>query len=90
MLVFALFTALGTILVEKILSRLLDETAFEGIGKKVILAVLGTVLLMTYSYHVLPITSLIDPGAQIATYFAPQEYFFWWLMLPLIGLFFVF
>jgi len=90
MVMFAIFTALGTILFEKILSRLLDETAFEGIWKKLVLAILGTTLLMAYSYHVLPVTQFIDPGAQIAQVFAPQSYFFWWLMLPLLGLFFVF
>ena len=90
MLMFAVFTALGTILFEKILSRLLDETAFEGIWKKLVLAVLGTTLLMAYSYHVLPVTQFIDPGTQIAQVFAPQAYFFWWLILPLLGLFFVF
>lgn len=89
MVVFAIFVALGTILFEKILSRLLDETAFEGVWKKLVLAILGTTLLMAYSYHVLPITQFIDPGAQIAQMFAPQSYFFWWLVVPLLCLFFV-
>ena len=89
MLMFAIFTALGTILFEKILSRLLDETAFEGIWKKLVLAVLGTTLLMAYSYHVLPVIQFIDPGAEIAKIFAPQAYFFWWLILPLAGLFLI-
>jgi phage-related holin len=90
MLLFGVFTALGTILMEKILSRLLDETAFEGITKKAILAVLVTILLLSYSYHVLPLTKLIDPGSQMSALFGPKEYFFWWLTIPLIGLFILF
>lgn len=90
MLFFAVFTAFGSILFERLLSRLLDETAIEGIGKKVILALLATALVMSYSYHVLPITNLIDPGARIGALFAPQEYFFWWLILPLVGIMLVF
>lgn len=89
MVMFGLFTAFGTILFEKILSRLLDETAFEGIWKKLVLAVLGTALLMAFSYHVLPVTQFLDPGAQIAQLFAPQGFFFWWLILPLVGLYIV-
>lgn len=90
MAMFALFTAFGSYLFERLLSRLLDETAIEGIGKKVILSVLATTLVMSFSYHVLPITHLIDPGARIGAFFAPQEYFFWWLLLPLLGIMFVF
>jgi hydrogenase-4 membrane subunit HyfE len=90
MLFFALFTAFGSILFERLLSRLLDESAIEGIGKKVILSILATALVMSYSYHVLPITNLIDPGARIGALFAPQEYFFWWLLLPLVGIMLVF
>jgi hypothetical protein len=90
MLFFALFTAFGSILFERLLSRMFDETAIEGVGKKVILSLLATALVMSYSYHVLPITNLIDPGARIGSLFAPQEYFFWWLILPLVGIMIVF
>lgn len=89
LIIFAFFTAFGSILFERLLTRLIEEGRKEGIAKKVVLAILGTILIMAYSYHVLPITTLIDPGTQIAQLFAPEEYFFWWLMLPLIGLFFV-
>lgn len=90
MFLFAVFTAFGSFLFERLLSRLLDETALEGVGKKVILSILATTLVMSYSYHVLPITDMIDPGAKIGALFAPQEYFFWWLLLPLVGILFVF
>ncbi len=84
---FALFTGLGALLFERLLSHEYEESAFEGLSKKVLVAGLGTVLIFAYSYHVLPVTTLIDPGSSISFLFAPEEYFFWMLIVPLAGLF---
>jgi hypothetical protein len=85
---FAIFTALGTVLFERLLPRDYGDM-YEGIGKKTILVVLATVLVMAYSYHVLPVTSIINPGSSISALFGPPEYFFWLMLLPLVGLFFI-
>lgn len=85
--IFAVFTILSTILFSRLMPREYDETAFETFGKKVIFAVAGTVLVMAYSYHALPVTEFIDPGSPIQHLFAPQEWFFWWLLAPLAILF---
>lgn len=87
--IFAVFTGMGTFLFEHLLWHDYEESAFEDISKKVILALLGTVLVMAYTYHVLPVTTIFDPGSSVAMLFAPPEYFFWLMLLPLIGLFFV-
>ena len=42
-----------------------------------------------YSYHALPVTDLITPGSPIQALFAPEQHFFWWLLIPLIAIFFV-
>jgi hypothetical protein len=89
-IVFAVFTAVFSLLMDRLLFYRIDETAFEGFGKKVLLALLATVLVMAYSYHVLPITKLLDPGLPAGLLFAPEEYFFWWLIVPLAGLFFLY
>lgn len=86
---FAIFTMISAFLAERLISYEYEERAFEGIGKKILLAMLGTVLILTYSYHVLPITTIVDPGATISSLFAPPEYFFWLLMIPLAGLFII-
>ena len=86
---FAIFTMASAFLAERLISYEYEERAFEGIGKKILLAMLGTVLILTYSYHVLPITTIVDPGATISSLFAPPEYFFWLLMIPLVGLFII-
>jgi hypothetical protein len=86
-IIFAVFAVFSAMLMDRLLFYRIDETAFEGFGKKAVLAILGTVLIMAYSYHVLPVTGIIDPGTPAAMLFAPEEYFFWWLAGPLIVLF---
>lgn len=87
--VFAVFTVISTFLFGRLMPGDYDETAFEGFGKKLIFALLGSVLIMAYSYHVLPVTDLITPGSPIQTLFGPESRFFWWLLIPLAGLFFL-
>lgn len=86
-IIFTAFAAFSAMLMDRLLFYRIDETAFEGFGKKAALATLGTVLILAYSYHVLPITGLIDPGTSAHLLFAPEEYFFWWLVAPLVVLF---
>jgi len=86
-IIFTAFAAFSAMLMDRLLFYRIDETAFEGIGKKAALATLGTMLILAYSYHVLPVTGLIDPGTSAAMLFAPEEYFFWWLVAPLVVLF---
>lgn len=46
-------------------------------------------LLLAFSYHVLPVSTLYDFNPQIDTFFASSKLFFWWLVIPLVGLFFL-
>lgn len=87
--IFVLAAALGTLLFEKLLYQDYFESAFESFPKKLLLAFLASALVMSYSYHVLPLTNFFDPGAPASMLFGPAEYFFWWLIIPLVGLFVV-
>ena len=89
LIVFAVFTTLATILFHRILPREYDETSFEGFGRKILLASAGTVLVMAYSYHALPVTELITPGSPINYLFASSQSFFYWLIAPIIILYLV-
>lgn len=84
---FAIFTAVGAILFDRLLFYRIDEGMFEALPKKMLLALLGTILILAFSYHVLPFASLVAPDTVIQTFFAPHELFFWWLVLPLLVLF---
>lgn len=88
-IIFALFTLSGMYLFGKLMPRDIEEPAFEGFGKKVLFALLASVLVMIFSYHALPVTDIITPGSPIQALFGPEEHFFWWLLVPLMGLFFL-
>lgn len=54
-----------------------------------IMAVVGTTLIIAFIYHALPISSFHEFGPEIDRLFASPELFFWWLVIPLVALFFV-
>ena len=88
-IVFVAFMVGSTILFHRLLPREYDEGSFEGFGRKVMLASAATVLVMIFSYHVLPVTEIVTPGSPINYLFGSAQSFFWWLMAPFILLFVV-
>ncbi len=87
LLVFAAFTVCGTVLFSRLMPREYSEKKFEDLWKKVLLACGGTMLVMAFSYHALPVTDLITPGTPIQQLFGAEGTFFWWLIAPLAILF---
>jgi hypothetical protein len=88
MVIFAIFTLLATILITRLMPEEYREKKFESFGKKVMLATAGTILIMAFSFHVLPVTELLNPSTPISYLFAAKDYFFWWLLAPLVFLYF--
>lgn len=88
-IVFIAFATASTFLFARLMPREYDETAFEGFWRKLLLAIAATVLVMTFSYHVLPVTELITPGSPINYLFGSAHSFFWWLFAPMVLLFFI-
>lgn len=88
-LIFLVFVIIGIILFRRHIPGDDYEPAFQAFGKKILLAASASVLVMIFSFHALPVTEIITPGTPIQALFAPQENFFWWLILPLVALFFV-
>lgn len=87
--IFTAFTIAGIMLFRRHIPGDDYESAFKHFGKKLLLASMATALVMTYSYHALPVTELITPGSPIQSLFGPEQNFFWWLIAPLLALFFV-
>lgn len=85
--VFAIFTLLSTLLFSRLMITDSAEPAFENFSNKLLFAIGATILIMVYSYHVLPVTELIHPGTPIQYLFEPTQNFFWWLLIPLVLLF---
>ncbi len=86
---FAFITLFTTALCYRIMPDEFREEKFESFGKKLLLSLGATVLVMTFSFHVLPVTEFLTPGTPLQSLFAPELYFFWWLLAPLVILYVV-
>ena len=87
--IFVVFAFISTLLFSGILPREYDEKKFEGFGSKLLLATAGTVLVMAFSFHALPVTDFITPGSPINFLFGSEQSFFWWMIAPIVILFVV-
>ena len=87
LIVFLAFTILATTLCFRIMPDEFREMKLESFSKKFTLSLCATILVMVFSFHVLPVTEFLTPGTPIQSLFAPADYFFWWLILPLVALF---
>ncbi len=85
---FTFITTLATIIVVRVMPDEFRENRLESLPKKLLLAAAATVLVMVFSFHGLPVTELLTPGTPIQSLFSPDQYFFWWLILPLAALYF--
>jgi hypothetical protein len=86
---FGVATILSTILFFRIMPDEFRENRFESLGKKFLLTCVGTILIMIFSFQVLPVTEFLTPGTPIQSLFAPEAFFFWWLLFPLVILYLV-
>lgn len=86
---FAFITMFTTALCYRIMPDEFREERFESLGKKILLAMGASVLVMTFSFQVLPVTEFLTPGTPLQSLFAPEVYFFWWLLVPLVILYIV-
>lgn len=86
---FAVFTIFSTWLFSRLMPREYLETAFETMGKKLLLAFAAMVLIMTLSTHYLPIDSIISTGTPLPASFLAENVAYLWLLLPLAVLFLI-
>lgn len=86
--VFGIFTVISTYVLGRFLHQGDYDRGFSGFHRKLVYALAATMLVLTYSFHTLPVTDLIDPG-PIQVLFANDQTFFFWLFVPLIILFFL-
>jgi hypothetical protein len=87
LVLFALFTIITTWLCYRIMPDEFREKKFESFFKKLLLAVSASILVMIFSFHVLPVTEFLTPGTPLQTAFGAEQSFFWWLIAPLVVLF---
>lgn len=89
LVLFAAFTVLLTWLCHRVMPDEFREKKVESLGKKLILSAAAAALVMIFSFNVLPVTEFLNPGTPIQSLFASSEYFFYWLIAPLVILFFI-
>jgi len=87
LILFSIFTILATWLFAHVMPDEFREKKFESYFKKMLLAGAASILVMAFSFQVLPVTDFLTPGTPLQTLFAPEGFFFWWLMIPLVILF---
>lgn len=54
-----------------------------------VLSFLAAAFLLTLAYHVFQISNIYSFPDPISSLFAPDEYFFWWFIAPLVALLFL-
>lgn len=86
---FLAFTVFALLLFIRIMPSEFYETKFESFGKKVLLSLVATCLVMVYSFTILPVADFLNPDTPLQVIFGQEQWFFWWLLTPLIVLFFV-
>ncbi|MCB9816040.1 hypothetical protein H6786_01470 [Candidatus Nomurabacteria bacterium] len=89
LVLFAIITFMTTALCWRVMPDEFREERFESMGKKLLLALSATMLVMIFSFHVLPVTEFLTPGTPLQSLFGPEQYFFWWLLVPLVILYIV-
>lgn len=87
LVLFSIFSILATWLFAHVMPDEFREKKFESFFKKLLLAGAASILVMVFSFQVLPVTEFLTPGTPLQFLFAPEELFFWWLLLPLVILY---
>jgi hypothetical protein len=66
-----------------------SDFVFIGIFGLMVLSFLAASFLIALAYHVFPVREVYTFTPAMDTLFAAKEYFFWWFVAPLAGLFFL-
>lgn len=82
------FVCLFTIfLCHRIMPDEFKEEKFESIFKKMFLSFGATILVVSTSFQLLPTSEIFNLGASLTPLFSPENFYFWWLLLPLVILY---
>ncbi len=80
-----------TLLFTKIFKRLMpseyQEGKFESFHKKILLAAGAAILVLAFSFNILPVGELLSTETPIQMLFSTDSLFFWWLMIPIVFLY---
>jgi hypothetical protein len=83
---YAAFTLVFYIILRRVV---VSDFLYIGLFGLIVLSFLGAGFLLALAYHIFPVVSIYTFTPAIAALFAPNPYFFWWFVAPVIGLFFL-
>lgn len=86
--VFIGFVILAHIILRRLVFAEFPMDKFKRFLQSSLLALAALALLLAFSYHVLPVTDVVAFSDPVRTLFADSQFFFWWLVGPLVLLFF--
>lgn len=89
LVVFGAFTVLATWLFSRLMPREYLEGAFETMGRKILLAVIATILFFGLATYFIPLNEVINTGAPLPEFLLSDNYHFLWLTVPLVVLFLI-
>ncbi len=86
LIVFAAFATLAFMILHRVIAP--DFVSIGMVGL-LILSLLTTGFLLALAFHAFPIAAIYEFSPAIQMLFAPDQYYFWWFIAPLGGLFFL-
>lgn len=89
LILFVIIAVFCTLLFKRIMPEEYREGKLESFGKKIILAIGATVLVMIFSFNIVPVSEFLNTSTPIQSLFSNQQFFFPWLLFPLLILFFI-
>lgn len=89
LLIFGAFTVAAHLFFARLMPEEFKEKVHESFGKKLLIALAGTILIMSFTFQVLPIPELISTNTPLKSVFASTDYFFFLLLTPLIILYII-
>lgn len=84
---FAALTFIFTKLFKRLMPSEYQEGKFESFHKKILLAGGASILVLAFSFNVLPVGEFLTTDTPIQMLFSNEGFFFWWLLLPLVFLY---
>jgi hypothetical protein len=84
---FIALTFIFTKLFRRLMPSEYHEGKFESFHKKILLAAGASILVLAFSFNVLPVGEFLTTNTPIQMLFSNEGFFFWWLAAPLIFLY---
>jgi hypothetical protein len=84
---FIALTYFFTKLFKRLMPSEYQEGKFESFHKKILLAAGATILVLAFSFNVLPVGEFLSTETPIQMLFSTDSLFFWWLIIPFIFLY---